>query len=130
MRNIFFIGLLLIITISCEKESIEKPPIQNTWIESVYKTDTLVFDNQSELVVLNQEEEIKDEDVWPKARSLPYFYEIEKDSISLHWVFSSYSRGIKYYFQMDEKNDQIKIGNFFVTRFNNKNQILTFLRIN
>ena len=128
MKNIFLIGLLLIITVSCEKDRIESPPIQGTWIESVYKTDTLVFDNQSEGFILNRGAEIKVGDLSPKARTLPYSYELEKDSISLKWLLSSYSGGTKYYFQMDAK--QILIGNFFVDSLNNKNEILTFLKIN
>lgn len=128
MKNIFLIGLLLIITISCEKGSIETMPIQGAWIESVYKIDTLEFNNQTNIVTLHRAIEIKDENIWPKARLLAYDYKLEKDSIYLHWMPSS-SDGIKYYFQLDEKNDHIKIGNFLVDGLNNKNEILTFLRI-
>ena len=46
MKNIFLIGLLLIVTMSCEKESMEIPPINGTWIEMNHKSDTLVFEKK------------------------------------------------------------------------------------
>ncbi len=42
MKNLFLVGLLLIIAISCDKETIEKPPIEGIWVETIYKSDTLI----------------------------------------------------------------------------------------
>ena len=130
MKNIFLIGLLLIITISCEKDSIETPPIIGTWIEAIHQSDTLVFENEYPSFTLNRGTEIRDGHLLPKYSSGPYSYEIVQDSISLRWVLSSYSGGIKYYFDLNEKNKQIKIGNFFVDSLYSNNVTLTFSRIN
>ena len=109
---------------SCEEDVIETPPIDGIWVETIYKSDTLVFESESELFNLNR----GGENLSLNARSQPFFYNLEKDSISISWVFSSATFGRKYYFQMDSK--QIRIGNFFVDSLNNQNEILTFLKIN
>lgn len=128
MKNSLLAGLLLFLLISCEKNSIENPWIDGIWIEATHKTDTLVFDNQYPSFYLNRGTEIRGGYLLPKSLSGPYSYEIEKDSISLRWGLSSYSGGIKYYFDLDINNDLIKIGNFFVDSLNN-NITLSFSRI-
>lgn len=128
MKNILLIGLLLIITASCEKDNIETPPLQGTWMEVIHKSDTLVFENEYSGFTLNRGTEIRNGLLLPKFLSGPYSYEIEEDSISLRWGLSSYNGGIKYYFHMD--SEQIMIGDFFVDSLNNKNEILTFEKIN
>ena len=126
MKNIFLIGLLLIITISCEKDRIETPPIQGTWIESIYKTDTLVFDNQSKRFNLYR----GGENLSHKVSSIPFVYDLKKDSISISWLLSSATFGsFKYYFDLDEEKKQMKIGNFFVDSLDSKTE-LTFSKIN
>ena len=116
--------------ISCKKDSIEIQPINGVWIETIHKSDTLVFENESRSFTLNRGTEIRDGHLLPKYSSGLYSYEIVQDSISLRWELSSYSGSFKYYFDMDEKNEQIKIGNFFVDSLFSKNVILTFSRIN
>lgn len=130
MKNIFLIGLLLIVTMSCEKESMEIPPINGTWIEMNHKSDTLVFEKRYSSFTLNRGTEIRDGHLLPKYSSGIYSYEIVQDSISLRWGLSSFSGSFKYYFNMDEKNEKIEIGNFFVDSLYNNNVILTFSRIN
>ncbi len=112
---------------SCEEERIEAPPIDGIWVETIYKSDTLVFDSESELLNLNR----GGENLSLKARSRPYAYDLEKDSISISWVFSSATFGsFKYYFDLDEEKEQMKIGNFYVDSLDSKTEILTFLKIN
>ena len=74
MKNIFLIGLLLIITVSCDKDSIDVPPIQGTWIEAIHKSDTLIFENESPSFILTRGTELRG--------TGPYSYEIVQDSIS------------------------------------------------
>lgn len=125
MKNLFLVGLLLIITISCDKETIEKPPIDGIWVETVYKTDTLIFDSGAEHFDLNR----GGENLTSKARTQPYAYELEKDSISVSWFFSSATFGsFKYYFDLDEEKEQILIGNFFIDSLESKTE-LTFFKI-
>ena len=130
MKNIFLIGLLLILTISCKKDRIETPPISGIWIETIHKSDTLVFENEYPSFTLNRGTEIRDGYLLPKYSSGPYSYEIVQDSISLRWGLSSYSGSFKYYFNLDEKNEHIKIGNFFIDSLYHDNVTLTFSRLN
>lgn len=124
MKNFFLIGLLFIMTISCEKDSIETYPeiINGIWIESAHKTDTLVFENDRTNFTLNRGMQIR--------ATGPYTYEIRHDTILLKWLFSSYSgNGIEYYFEFDVEKEQFKIGNFFVDSLDSKTE-LTFSKIN
>lgn len=125
MKKSLLIGLLSLLLISCEKNDTEKVPLDGTWIEATHKTDTLVFDHQHTFFNLNRGTEIRNGYLLPKYLSGSHFYEIRKDSISLRWVFSSSSYGKNYYFNVDSKNGQIRIGNFFVDSLN-QNVILTF----
>ena len=130
MKNIILIGLLLIITTSCKKDSIEIQPINGIWIETIHKSDTLVFENEYPGFTLNRGTKLRNGYLLPKYSSGPYSYEIAQDSIYLKWALSSYSGSISYYFDLDEKNDQVKIGNFFVDSLYSNNVTLTFSRIN
>lgn len=124
MKKLLFIGLVLLILTSCDNNNIEKSPI-GVWVETNYKTDTLVFDNQYSGFILNRGTEIRNGFLLPKYLSGPYMYEIENDSISLRWEASSSSYSKNYYFKLDLKNKEIKIGNFFVDSINS-GVILTF----
>ena len=128
MKNSSFIGLLFFLLVSCEKNTIEKAPVDGIWVETTQKMDTLVFDNQHLTFNLNRGSELRDGYLLPKYLSGPYSYEIGKDSISLRWLLSSSSYGSNYYFKMDTESDLIKIGNFFEDSLN-KNVTLTFSRI-
>lgn len=127
MKNSLFIGLLFFLLVSCEKNTIEKAPIDGIWVETTQKMDTLVFDNQHPSFNLNRGSELRNGYLLPKYLSGPYSYKIGKDSISLRWLLSSSSYGNNYYFKMDTESDLIKIGNFFEDSLN-KNVILTFSR--
>lgn len=126
MKNLLLIGLLMIIALSCEKDKIETPMINGIWVETIYKSDTLVFDRESEIFNLNR----GGENLSLKAHSRPYAYDLGKDSISISWLFSSAPFGIfKYYFDLDEEKEQMKIGNFFVDSLDNKTELI-FSKIN
>jgi hypothetical protein len=128
MRNLLLIGLLFFLVVSCEKNTIEKAPIDGTWVEITQKTDTLVFDNQNPWFILNRERELRNGRLLSKYPSGAYIYETGKDSINLRRLASSSSYGNNYYFKVDSKNGQIRNGNFFVDSLG-KNVILTFSKI-
>jgi len=129
MKNSLFIGLLFFLLVGCEKNTIEKAPINGIWVETTQKMDTLVFDNQLPLFELNRGIELRNGYLLPKLSSGLYSYEIGKDSISLNWILSSSSyRNNYYFFKLDTERDLIKIGNFFVDSLN-KNETLIFSRI-
>ena len=129
MKNSLFIGLLFFLLVGCEKNTIEKAPINGIWVETTQKMDTLVFDNQLPLFELNRGIELRNGYLLPKLSSGLYSYKIEKDSISLNWILSSSSyRNNYYFFKLDTESDLIKIGNFFVDSLN-KNVTLIFSRI-
>ena len=128
--NSLFFLLVLFVAAGCNKDENETPQhLRGTWIETVHKTDTLEF-SESDLFILNRGMEMQGEYLLPKPHSGPYFYEIERDSILLIWGLSSSSYGISYYFEYDEQNEMIRIGNFFVDSLSRNNETLDFLRVN
>ncbi len=129
MKKLIFIAIVLVALISCDKNDIENSTLNGVWIETVHKTDTLVFDNQYSGFILNRGTEMRNGYLLPKYLSGPYMYEIENDSISLLWSASSSSYTNKYYFKVDLKNNQIKIGNFYDNSINT-GVILTFRKVN
>ena len=130
MKKLLFFVWVILISTSCEKNYIENSTIAGVWVEASHKTDTLVFDNQTTELSLNLKRgtEIRNGYLLPKYLSGPYMYEIENDSISLRWGASSSSYANKYYFKLDSKNKEIKIGNFFVDSINT-GVILTFTKV-
>ena len=128
MKKLLLIGLLFFLLVSCKKNNIQKAPIGGIWIETTFKTDTLVFDNQRTRFILNRGTEIRNGYLLPRYLSGPYSYEIVNDSISLQHLLSCSAYGNNYYFNIDSENGKIKIGNFFVDA-SNKDVILTFARI-
>jgi hypothetical protein len=129
MKKLIFIAIVLVALISCDKNNIENSTLNGVWIETVHKTDTLVFDNQYTGFILNRGTEMRNGYLLPKYLSGPYMYEIKNDSISLLWSASSSSYTNKYYFKVDLKNNQIKIGNFYDNSINT-GVILTFRKVN
>jgi hypothetical protein len=130
MKNALLIGFILIFTMSCKKNNIVTQRLQGTWIESVHKADTIEFSSESELFILNRGKEMMNGYMLPKPLSGPYYYKIEKGSISLIWGLSSSSGSAMYYFEFDEKNERIKIGNFFMDIPDKKYEILVFIKLN
>lgn len=128
MKNSLFIGLLFFLLVSCEKNTIEKSPLDGIWVETTQKMDTLVFDNQHTSFYLNRGAELRNGYLLPKYLSGPYSYEIGKDSISLRWLLSSSLYGNNYYFRINYESDLIMIGNFYEDSLN-VNEVLTFSRI-
>lgn len=128
MKNSLFIGLLFFLLVSCEKNSVEKAQIEGIWVETTQKMDTLVFDHHHPSFFLNRGSELRNGYLLPKFLSGSYSYELGKDSISLRWGLSSSMSGNNYYFNLDSKNGQISIENFFVDSLS-KNMILTFSEV-
>ena len=128
MKKLLFFVLVLVLSTSCDKNNIENSTLDGVWVEANHKTDTLVFDNQYTGFILNRGTEIRNGYLLPKYLSGPYMYEIENDSISLRWSASSSSYANKYYFKLDSKNKEIKIGNFFVDSIHS-GEILTFTKV-
>lgn len=128
MKKLFFIVLVLIVSTSCERENIEKSQIDGVWIETTHKMDTIVFENTHSGMILKRGTEIRNGYLLPKYSSGPYSYEIKNDSISLHWMASSSSYSINHYFDLDSKNNEIKIGNFFIDSIIS-DAVLTFKKV-
>jgi len=118
MKKILFIVLVIVLSISCDNDNSVISSIDGVWIETIHKKDTLVFDNQFSGFILKRGTEIRNGYLLPKYLSGPYEYEIENDSISLRWGASSSSYATNYYFNLDLKNKEINIGNFFDNSIN------------
>ncbi|WP_207532431.1 hypothetical protein [Desertivirga arenae] len=128
MKNFLLSGLLFLFLVSCEKNPAEEAPISGTWVETTRKADTLVFNSDGSSFMLNRGSEMRNGLVLPKYLSGPYSYEIAKDSVYLKWMASSRWDGNNYYFNVDSKNQEIRIGNFFVDSLDNR-KVLIFSRI-
>ncbi|MFZ4725055.1 MAG: hypothetical protein ACOYMD_06375 [Paludibacter sp.] len=128
MKKLLFIVFVLVTSTSCDKNDIENSTLNGVWIETIHKTDTLVFDNQYSGFILNRGTEIRNGYLLPKYLSGPYMYEIKNDSISLRWSASSSSYTNKYSFKLDLKNKEIKVGNFYVDSINT-GVVLTFTKV-
>lgn len=128
MKKLLFLILVLVTSTSCDKNDIENSTLNGVWVETIHKTDTLVFDNQHEGFILNRGTEVRNGHLLPKSLSGSYMYKIENDFISLQWSASSSSNANKYYYKLDPENKEIKIGNFYVDSINS-GTILTFTKV-
>jgi len=102
---------------SCQKNILTKSPLNGTWIETINKTDTLVFaaefDGQNPVFELKRGFRITEEGFkLPDYYSGPYYYKLSDDSISLFWFLSSGSFH-SYFFGMMPDENKFLIGNFF-----------------
>jgi len=132
MKKLLLIGILIFSIVSCKKDHTHtetmKLDLEGAWIENSHKADTLVFDTLNSMFVLYRGYELQYGYLLPKYLSGPYLYEINGDSIYLHWTGSSLGIGKNYYFFPDSKKRQITIGNFFVDTLSN-HAILTFSKM-
>ncbi len=128
MKKLLFIIIVLVATAGCDNNDMDIKTLNGVWVETVHKTDTLIFDNQLSFLILNRGTEMRNGYVLPKYNSGPYMFETEKDSISLHWAASSSLSSYKYYFKPDFKKKEIRIGNFFDENIN-AGVILTFKKV-
>jgi hypothetical protein len=127
MNKSLLIGFILLVLMGCEKDLIETQQLKGTWVESEFKSDTIVFGNMPEMLTLNRGKELRDSFLLPIYHSGPYTYQIDNDSINIRWGLSSTLVTSKYYFEFDNKNDRIKIGNFFIDSLSS-NKILVFYK--
>jgi len=135
MKKLILIVAISLLLGSCMKDNFLnsgnyidiKNLIGGAWVETSQKTDTLIFIDQSTLL-LNRGIEMSGGYQVPKAPSGFYRYEIDNNNILLHWVVSSNSNGENYLFKLDLVNDKIQVGNFFMNS-KSKDAILTFSRV-
>lgn len=118
---------LIYFRVSCEKNNNGKVNLNGAWLEISNKTDTLVFGSNS-MATLYRGVELINGYLLPKEHSGPYFYETNDESIKLISGYSSSGDGKNYYFYLDSKKDEIRIGNFFVDSLS-ENDILIFSKI-
>ena len=129
-HSLIFVFLFSITFGVCQKSEL-KSPIVGTWIEITNHTDSLVFlpeyDGKNPILQLRRGFDPNDRTKLPKSFSGPYWYNLERNRISISWFLSSDSRFISYYFWQSKDKTKIKIGNFFG---DNKSQqdTLTFIK--
>jgi hypothetical protein len=106
-----------IFSVSLPKTGIKQSPVNGKWVETVMKTDTMVFATEYNglfpVFTLNRGFIVTDSLSLPKYFSGPYWYIIGDNSISTNWFLSSNSAFNRYYFKIMPGGDKFKIGNFF-----------------
>jgi len=129
-------GLMLIFSseISSQKELLKTSPLSGTWIESINKTDTIVFlsefDGQYPVFEFKRGFRITDGMKLPDYYSGPYNYWLSEDHISLFWFLSSGSFQT-YYFKVLPEQGTLRIGSFFKNPLNDRgaSDTLVFIKI-
>jgi hypothetical protein len=139
MKNneLMIIGVLLIMLFgnaSCQKNNTKDSPLTGTWIESEKKSDTIVFlseyDGQNPVFELKRGFRIANGYILPDYFAGPYWYQLDRDNISLNWFLSSGSFH-SYYFKIMPGESKFEIGNFFKNPENSlvEKDTLEFIRI-
>lgn len=131
MKQIITFCCLVILTLAaCEKNNDKNISLNGVWIESSYSNDTLVFSNQthSGLFVLNRGLEVRNGYLLPKDFAGVYDYKISGDSISLQYSLLNCICRKNYYFNFDEINSKIEIGNFYEDSIRSKRRLIFTLQ--
>lgn len=123
-----------IYTLSLPKNGIKKSPVEGTWVEVVYKTDTLFFlpdyDGQYPIFNLNRATRVSEGLTLPGYFSGPYWYIAGDKNISIQWFLSSFSGFNRYYFEFLPGGNTFKILNFFADPSSTtERDTLTFTRV-
>lgn len=99
------------------KNDIKQSPVTGTWIESVNKTDTLVFSSEYDgmypVLNLKRATRIINDQVLPGYFSGPYSYITGQNNISLHWFLAGSSLFNRYYFKIMPGGQTLEMENFF-----------------
>ena len=103
--------------VSFPKSGMKESPISGTWLESISKTDTLVFspeyDGLYPVFNLKRKFRVTEGYSLPGYFSGPYWYILGENSISVNWFLSSNSQYNRYYFKLIPEGNELKIGSFF-----------------
>jgi hypothetical protein len=123
-----------IYTLSLPKSGIKKSPVTGTWVETVTKTDTMVFspeyDGQFPIFILNRATRVIEGYTLPGYFSGPYWYITGANSISIQWFLSSTTAFNRFYFEFSAGGNEFKILNFFTDPMSTaERDTLTFTRI-
>ncbi|MGB3588687.1 MAG: hypothetical protein WBA23_19220 [Tunicatimonas sp.] len=74
---------------SCQEDEDSINPLLGIWLESTDRSDTLLF--KKDHFILNRGEEMRNGNLLPKLGSGLYFYELQKDTVSVQNSVSSFS---------------------------------------
>ncbi len=104
-------------TISLPVIGLKVSPVIGTWVETLSKTDTIVFSPEYEglypVFSLNRGFRITEGHTLPEYFSGLYHYIPGENSISVNWFLSSNSAFNRYYFEMTPDRNEFRIGSFF-----------------
>lgn len=128
-RHFTFLLLSCLISwMACSKASDETLVPEGTWVEVSKKTDTLTFDLSTKIMVLKRGTELRNGYLLPKYSSGPYLFELGDGSISIRWMASSTMGMNQYPLKINQKLQQLQIGNFFMENVD-QSTLLTFQKI-
>ena len=129
--SLIFVFLFSITFGVCQKSELKKSPIIGTWIERTKHSDSLIFlpeyDGRNPIFQLRRGFYPNDRTKLPKSFSGPYWYKLERNSISISYFLSSDSRFHSYYFWQSKDKTKLRIGNFFGDNKSQKDT-LTFIK--
>ena len=125
ITNICFAIIFLLMMFSgCVKEESLTPELQGAWVESSLREDTIIF-NSPDFDFGENWFDLRREGM---ISSGPYEYRIHGDSISVHWMLSSCTCWEIYYFRLDNRKDEFRIGNFYYSEELNSESLI-FVKI-
>jgi hypothetical protein len=114
-----------------QKSELKKSPIIGTWIKRTNHSDSLIFlpeYGSNPIFRLQRGFDPNDRTKLPKAFSGPYWYKLERNSISISGFLSSDSRFHSYYFWQSKDKIKLRIGNFFKDK-KSQQDTLTFIKV-
>lgn len=110
LRKAFLILVLFVSLVSCKKEQDTSSLHNIVWIESKGRTDTLVFVDNS-MLLLSRPKVQTGPHLIPKIGSGHYTYQSLKDSITLQYSLSSLYAPKKYAYKVE--GHKLYIGDFY-----------------
>ena len=129
MKSFSLVVLLIIVIISCTKNSDDKSVVTGTWVEATQGKDTIKFVNSApDLTFTLSREGMNDSGpLMPLSRVGTYVYTLSIDTIALRWYASNSLYTNHFYFNLDAETNELRMGNFYDSS-KTMGQILTFTK--
>lgn len=118
--------LMALCCLSCQQDEIDINALNGTWVESVERSDTLIFNKDETFFTLNRGKEERNGHLLPKYGSGIYEYSLQDDVISVRNTLSSFSGFYDTFIKVEKS--RLNIGDFYQKDTTNQHP-LTFEKI-